>query len=237
MAKSQEAPMPQIPRNLRNYGISEPWAESAPPPGPIGLRGEYPNLYKKDVCTPVPKKYPPKETSDLRNISGLLTFDKVLQTLLAELMMEDMKTNLDPSQYGNKKGVSIQHYLLCMIHRILSSVDDQNKPKAVIASLIDWNSAFRRQCPRLGVKSFIKNGVRPSLIPLLINFFQYRQMYVKWHGCKSVPRELNGGGPEGATLGLLEYISQSNNCADVVNVNDRFRFLDDLSILEIINLL
>ena len=31
MAKSQEAPMPQIPRNLRNYGISEPWAESAPP--------------------------------------------------------------------------------------------------------------------------------------------------------------------------------------------------------------
>ena len=201
------------------------------------LRGEYPNLYKKEVCTPVPKKYPPKETSDLRNISGLLTFDKVLQTLLAELMMEDMKTNLDPSQYGNKKGVSIQHYLLCMIHRILSSVDDQNKPKAVIASLIDWNSAFRRQCPRLGVKSFIKNGVRPSLIPLLINFFQDRQMYVKWHGCKSVPRELNGGGPEGATLGLLEYISQSNDCADVVNVNDRFRFLDDLSILEIINLL
>ena len=31
MAKIQKAPMPQIPRNLRNYGISEPWADSAPP--------------------------------------------------------------------------------------------------------------------------------------------------------------------------------------------------------------
>ena len=30
MANSQEAPMPQIPQNLRNYGISELWAESAP---------------------------------------------------------------------------------------------------------------------------------------------------------------------------------------------------------------
>ena len=37
MAKSQEAPIPQIPRNLRNYGIFEPWAESAPPPWLVGL--------------------------------------------------------------------------------------------------------------------------------------------------------------------------------------------------------
>ena len=40
MAKSQEALMPQILRNLRNYGISEPWADSAPPlpPDLIGLK-------------------------------------------------------------------------------------------------------------------------------------------------------------------------------------------------------
>ena len=37
---------------------------------------------------------------------------------------------------------------------------------AVVANLIDWNNAFPRQCPKLGVESFIRNGVRPSLIPL-----------------------------------------------------------------------
>ena len=62
-------------------------------------------------------------------------------------------------------------------------------------------------------------------------------MSVKWHGCRSAPRKVKGGGPQGATLGLLEYLSQSNNCADVVAESERFRFLDDLSILEIVNLL
>ena len=44
-------------------------------------------------------------------------------------------------------------------------------------------------------------------------------------------------GPQGATLGLLEYLSQSNNSSDCVDVKDRFKFVDDLSILEIVNLL
>jgi hypothetical protein len=89
----------------------------------------------------------------------------------------------------------------------------------------------------LGVESFMQNGVRPSLIPVLINYFQDRQMSVKCHGCRSVPKNIKGGGPQGATLGLLEYLSQSNNNADVLGVKDRFKFIDDLSVLEIVNLL
>ena len=89
----------------------------------------------------------------------------------------------------------------------------------------------------LGIESFLHNGVRPSLIPVLVNYFQDRQMSVKWHGCRSVPREIKGGGPQGATLGILEYLSQSNNSADCVNEQDRFKFVDDLTVLEIVNLL
>ena len=40
-----------------------------------------------------------------------------------------------------------------------------------------------------------------------------------------------------ATIGLLEYLAQSNNSADIVSESERFKFLDDLSILEIVNLL
>ena len=60
---------------------------------------------------------------------------------------------------------------------------------------------------------------------------------VKWHGCSSVLRRVKAGGPQGATIGLLEYLSQSNKSSDCVSESDRFKFLDDLSILEIINLL
>ena len=201
--------------------------------------GEYPNLYKFEICTPVPKSYPPQTTSQVRNISGLLTFDKIMEKLISELIISDMSQNMDPSQYGNQRGVSIQHYLLNMVHKILTALDNRSKGEAfaVVANMIDWNSAFPRQCPKLGIESFMKNGVRPSLIPVLISYFQDRQMSVKWHGCRSVPRKVNGGGPQGATIGLLEYLSQSNNSADCVKESERFRFIDDLSVLEIVNLL
>ena len=202
-------------------------------------RGEYPKIYKFEVCTPVQKVNMPESVSQLRNISGLLNFDKIYEKLIAQMMIADMELKMDPSQYGNSKGVSIQHYLIQMVHRILTVLDNNSRRDtfAVIASLIDWNNAFPRQCPTLGINSFIQNGVRPALIPVLINYFQDREMSVKWHGCRSVPRTINGGGPQGATLGILEYLSQSNNNADCVNEEDRFKFIDDLSILEIVNLI
>ena len=71
--------------------------------------------------------------------------------------------------------------------------------------LIDWKQAFDRQCPTLGVQSFVKNGVRNCLVPLLINYFKDRKMIVKWHGQESTMRNLIGGGPQGALWGILEY--------------------------------
>ena len=126
-----------------------------------------------------------------------------------------------------------------MLHRILLVLDNNSKGEifAVVANFVDWNNAFPRQCPKLGIESFMKNGVCPSLIPVLINYFQDRQMSVKWHGYYTVPKLVKGGGPQGATLGLLEYLSQSNETSDCVDVADRFKFVDDLSILEIVNLL
>ena len=60
------------------------------------------------------------KTSQFRNISGLFHFDKIFEKLLAQLMIEDMRPNLDPVQYGNQEKTSIQHYLVQMIHKILS---------------------------------------------------------------------------------------------------------------------
>ena len=134
-----------------------------------------------------------------------MTFDKIFESLLSELIISDMKPNLEPAQYGNQPGISIQHYLINMLHRILHVLDNNSRREtvAVIANLIDWNNAFPRQCPKLGVESFIRNGVRPALIPVLVNYFQDREMSVKWHGCKSIPVKINGGGPQGATRGIF----------------------------------
>ena len=202
-------------------------------------QGKWPGIFKLEIVTPVPKEYPTQNVDQLRNISGLLNLDKVAEKLISKMIISDMKAKLDPTQYANQKGLSIQHYLVKFIDRILEALDKNSKSQtcAVLATLVDWKQAFPRQCPKLGVESFLRNGVRPALIPMLVNYFQGRQMKVKWHGHLSRERDLNGGGPQGSTFGLWEYLSQSNDNADCVDEADRFKFVDDLSFLEIIYML
>ena len=50
-------------------------------------------------------------------------------------------------------------------------------------------------------------------------------------------RSMPGGGPQGCHLGQLEYLSQSDKSGDCVADEDRFKFIDDMSLLEILNLI
>ena len=202
-------------------------------------RGEYPKIWKYEVQTPVPKEYPPSKVEMLRNISNLKNFDKLAEKMIGEIIVSDMSEKLDQSQHGNRTGVSVQHYLMKMLHQILLKLDDnqQGDTFAVLGAMIDWKQAFPRQDPTLGVQSFINNGVCGTFVPLLVNYFQDRVMSVKWHNTLSSPRDLTGGGPQGATLGLLEYLSQFNDNSDHIDPELRFKWLDDLTTLEVINLL
>ena len=59
------------------------------------FKGEYPSSYKYETSTPVPKKYPVKHLDQIRNISGIITSDKIFE-------------KSDVSQFGNAKENSIQ---------------------------------------------------------------------------------------------------------------------------------
>ena len=168
------------------------------------LSGVWPRLWKYEFVTPVPKVFPPETTEDLRKISGTKNFSKIFEALISDPIIADMAPNMDKSQFGNVKGLSIQHYLVKFVNKILTILDSNNEQEkyAVLASLVDWSKAFDRQDPKLGIQSFIKNGVRPTLIPILISYFQDRKMVVKWHGTTSSSCDLPGGGPQGCTLGL-----------------------------------
>ena len=89
--------------------------------------GSWAKLWKCESVTPVPKSFPPKSPEELRNISGLLTFDKIAEKMIAELIISDMAEKLDPAQYANQKGLSLQHYLIKMIDQILSDTDNSYK--------------------------------------------------------------------------------------------------------------
>ena len=116
------------------------------------LFGEHPNIYKMEIVTPAPKVYPPQTSKDLRKIAGTLNFSKLFEQFLAEVMVEDMKTVRDPSQYGNLKGVSTQHYLIKMVDRILTVLDSNNQQEdnAVIVQLVDGHKPLIDSVQNLG---------------------------------------------------------------------------------------
>ena len=123
-----------------------------------------------------------------------------------------------------------------MIHKILSDTD-KAETTAVLATFVDWKDAFPNQCPKLGLEAFIKCGVRSSLIPVLADYFIGRSIIVKWHGVQSKRKRAKGGGPQGGYFGILEFLTQSNENANCVRQEDRFKFVDDLTNLEKIALL
>ena len=99
-------------------------------------------------------------------------------------------------------------------------------------AMIDWKQAFPRQDPKLGIEPFLRCGFRPSLIPILIRYLEDRTQIVKWHGETSSARKVPGGGSQGAYFGNLEYLAQSNDNANYVPENSRYKFVDDLTVLE-----
>ena len=59
-------------------------------------------------------------------------------------------------------------------------------------------------------------------------------MRVKFNNEISSEHRLNGGGPQGTLLGQIEYLVNSNDNADHVLPEDRFKYIDDRSVLELV---
>ena len=92
--------------HLTNTSIIIPW----------GVEMVWALLTPKTVSKdPVPKLFPPKRLKYLRSISCLISFNKIMEKVLSEIIISAMKDKIDPSQYGNQNGLSIQHYLINMI--------------------------------------------------------------------------------------------------------------------------
>ena len=110
-----------------------------------GIRlGQWPDIYKIETITPVPKVHPPKVLDQLRPISNLFTYSKVGEKIISNLMVQDMVQKMDPCQFGNLKRTYIQHYLISLIERLMSSLDNNSKGDifAGCVTLFDYQQAF-----------------------------------------------------------------------------------------------
>ena len=59
-------------------------------------------------------------------------------------------------------------------------------------------------------------------------------MQVRYNNTYSSTYKLPGGGPHGTLIGLIEYLVQSNDNCDFVDPDMKFKYVDDLTVLELV---
>ena len=109
--------------------------------------GVFPEKWKLEIVTPIAKISEPKQISDLRKIAGTSDYSKLLESFLKDWILEDIKYNIDPSQFGGRKGSGTEHLVVCFVDRVLKLLDSTILKSAVILAACDWSAAFDRLDP------------------------------------------------------------------------------------------
>ena len=99
---------------------------------------------------------------------------------------------------------------------------------------VDWAVAYDRGDPTKTTQKLIGLKLRSSVVPLLISYMSGRTMSLKFNQEESSLYKWCGGFPQGSKIGQDCFLSASNDSADHVPIEDRFKYIDDLQILELI---
>nr|XP_054752481.1 uncharacterized protein LOC129258052 [Lytechinus pictus] len=104
-------------------------------------QSKVPSDWKRAIVIPVPKTQPPT-IDKLRPISLTSHFAKIAEGFMANWILQDIRPKLDPNQFGNRKFLSTNHYLINMLHLMYENAD---KPKATSSVIVtDFSKAFDR---------------------------------------------------------------------------------------------
>ena len=99
--------------------------------------GEWPDQWKTEFVSVIPKVEAPTERDELRNLSLMLFVSKVVENVIYDLLLQYWGHKIDSAQHGGRQGYSVLLYLIKLVDFILANLD---KSKAVLLSLIDFSN-------------------------------------------------------------------------------------------------
>ena len=126
-----------------------------------------------------------------------------------------------------------EHLLVMMMDKVLSLLDEPGM-SAVVFGAVNWSGAFDRQDPTITIMKMIKMRVRSSIIMIIMEFLEDKEMSAKFNSAKSKWYKLIGGALQGSWNGQNCYIVNSDDNAYCIDQDEKYKFCDDLSILELI---
>ena len=102
---------------------------------------------------------------------------KVAETFISNWIMEDMKPNLYPRQFGNRKARSTTHYLVLLVQLAFQALED--------GLGADFLKAFDRVDITVALHKLLQMGVRHELLPWVGDFLSGRRQRTRVNGTTS----------------------------------------------------
>ena len=140
-------------------------------------------------------------------------FAKVAETFVSNWILSGIGDQLDPNQFGNRKGTSTSHYLIKLMDTLFVHIyaDSRNSTSNVVVT--DFSKAFDLIDHNIVINKLLQLhvGVRPSVMPWVCSFLDKRSHCVRYKNILSDSRDLQGGVPQGTKLGPLCFLAQIND--------------------------
>ena len=134
--------------------------------------------------------------NDLRPVALTPAIMKVFERFVLELLLNEVKEQLDFLQFAYKAKRNVEDACLLFINNILKHLEKNRNYARVL--FIDFSSAFNTIQPHVLVRKLKDLNVRNDIIAWVLEFLTHRRQYVKLKDSLSELVQINTGAPPGA---------------------------------------
>lgn len=169
-----------------------------------------PDLWKKSVICPVPKKSKPVSLNDYRPVALTSIVMKCFERLILKQIILQTASYQDPNQFAYKLNRSTDDATLTLLHNAYSHLEKTGSFVRIL--FIDFSSAFNTIQPHLMALKLLSYDVSPHLVLWIISFLVNRSQSVRFQQAISSVCCTSTGSPQGTVLSPVLFTLYTNDC-------------------------